>query len=303
MLPFSRFSHYFLELARSGSLRKAAEQLHVSASAINRQILQAEEELGMRLFERLPDGMRLTSAGELLLDDLRRWQREYQRTRQRFDEIQGLRRGLVSLGLIQALNEGAIADALSQIAQTHPWLRLDLSVHDSAQISEQVRLAELDAGLVLDPQGQAGLSVMAFAELPIGVVLPAGHALSGRDTLSTGQLSAERHIIPGPPLVVHERVEMLYRRHSLQPENVITCNDIRLIKSLIRQGSGISMLSLLDVMDEVERGVLSFVPLRDSNVRPLTLALCCAPARQLSRAAQQVIQQLTGVIESLGAPR
>ena len=75
MLPFSRFSHYFLELARSGSLRKAAEQLHVSASAINRQILQAEEELGMRLFERLPDGMRLTSAGELLLDDLRRWQR------------------------------------------------------------------------------------------------------------------------------------------------------------------------------------------------------------------------------------
>ncbi len=71
MLPSSRFSHYFLEVARNGSLRKAAEQLHVSASAINRQILQAEEELGIRLFERLPDGMRLTSAGELLLDDVR----------------------------------------------------------------------------------------------------------------------------------------------------------------------------------------------------------------------------------------
>lgn len=299
MLPFSRFSHYFLEVARSGSLRKAAEQLHVSASAINRQILQAEEELGMRLFERLPDGMRLTSAGELLLDDLRRWRREYQRTRQRFDEIQGLRRGRVTLGLIQALNEGAIADALSQIAQLHPWLRLDLSVHDSAQIGEQVRLAELDAGLVLDPQAQAGLSVIAFAELPVGVVLPAGHTLRACATLSTGQLSAERHIIPGAPLVVHERVEMLYRRHNLQPENVITCNDIRLIKSLIKQGSGISILSLLDVMDEVARGALLFVPLRDSSVRPLTLALCCAPSRQLSRAAQQVIQHLTGVIESL----
>lgn len=303
MLPFSRFSHYFLEVARSGSLRKAAEQLHVSASAINRQILQAEEELGMRLFERLPDGMRLTSAGELLLDDVRRWQREYQRTRQRFDEIQGLRRGHVSLGLIQALNEGAIADALSHIAQEHPWLRLDLSVHDSAQIGEQVRQAELDAGLVLDPQGQAGLSVMAFAELPIGVVLPAGHALATNATLSTGQLSAERHIVAGAPLVVHERVEMLYRRHSLQPENVITCNDIRLIKSLIKQGSGISILSLLDVMAEVDRGALCFVPLRDSNVRPLTLALCCAPARQLSRAAQQVIQHLTHVIESLTVAR
>ena len=61
MSPFSRFAHYFIAVARCGSLRRAAEQLHISASAINRQILQAEEAFGTPLFERLPRGMRLFS--------------------------------------------------------------------------------------------------------------------------------------------------------------------------------------------------------------------------------------------------
>ncbi|TWB13433.1 regulatory helix-turn-helix LysR family protein [Rhizobium sp. ERR 1071] len=66
-LLFSRFAHYLDEIANHGSIRKAAERLNVSASAINKQLISAEEEFGVALFERLPRGMRLTSAGELLV--------------------------------------------------------------------------------------------------------------------------------------------------------------------------------------------------------------------------------------------
>ncbi|PLF49104.1 LysR family transcriptional regulator, partial [Klebsiella pneumoniae] len=98
MSPFSRFAHYFIAVARCGSLRRAAEQLHISASAINRQILQAEEAFGTPLFERLPEGLRMTTAGELLYDNLLRWQKEFRQTRQKFDELQGMKRGSVSVG-------------------------------------------------------------------------------------------------------------------------------------------------------------------------------------------------------------
>lgn len=108
MSPFSRFALYFAEVARSGSLRRAAEKLHISASAINRQILQAEEAFGTPLFERLPEGLRMTAAGELLYDNLLRWQKEFRLTRQKFDELQGLKRGTVSVGMVQALAEGAL---------------------------------------------------------------------------------------------------------------------------------------------------------------------------------------------------
>ncbi|WP_416413387.1 LysR family transcriptional regulator [Pantoea sp. App145] len=302
MSPFSRFAVYFAEVARSGSLRKAAEKLHVSASAINRQILQAEEGFGTPLFERLPDGLRMTTAGELLYDDVMRWQREFRVTRQRFDDIQGLKRGNVSAGLVQALTRGRVADALAEIARQHQWLRLELTVDNSHAISQLIRQAEIDFGLILDPAGQSGLEVLAFVELDMGVVLPPEHALSGRASLSLSELSGERHIIPGESLVVHERVAALYRKQGLEPDNIIACNDIRLIRSLIAQGTGICVLSRLDVMSEVEEKQLNFVPLKNSVLRPLTLALCTAPSRQLSRAAQRVIQRITEVIDEMTPP-
>lgn len=299
MSPFSRFAHYFIAVARCGSLRRAAEQLHISASAINRQILQAEEAFGTPLFERLPEGLRMTTAGELLYDNLLRWQKEFRQTRQKFDELQGMKRGSVSVGMVQALAEGGFAAALAEIIASWPWLELDLQVADSHTVSQKVRQADLDVGLILDPQGQAGLSVLAFAELEVGIVMRPDHPLAGAKALSLGELSLERHIVPGAPLIVHERVALLYRHHDFTPENTISCNDIRLIKSLVLRGSGVTLLSLLDVLDEVQRGQLAFIPLRSTLLRPLTLALCTAPSRQLSRPAQMAIQTLSAVIESM----
>lgn len=299
MSPFSRFALYFAAVARSGSLRRASESLHISPSAINRQILQAEESFGTPLFERLPEGLRMTTAGELLYDDLLRWQREFRLTRQRFDELQGLKRGSVSVGLVQALAEGIFADALHEIISTRQWLELNLEVADSQTVSERVRQAELDFGLILDPEGQAGLSVLAFVELEMGVIMPPGHSLAHNARISLGELSHERHIIPGAPLIVHDRVAMLYHHSHFTPANTVSCNDIRLIKSLVLKGSGITVLSLLDVLEEVKQGQLAFVPLRNKLLGPLTLALCTAPSRQLSRPAQMAIQTLTAVIEEM----
>jgi len=299
MSPFSRFALYFSAVARSGSLRRAAEKLHISPSAINRQILQAEETFGTPLFERLPEGLRMTTAGELLYDNLLRWQKEFQLTRQKFDELQGLKRGTVSVGMVQALAEGSFAGALADIIADWDWLELALQVADSYTVSQKVRQADLDFGLILDPEGQAGLSVLAFAELEMGVVMRPEHPLARSATLSLGALSQERHIVPGAPLIVHDRVEMLYRHYDFYPVNSIRCNDIRLIKSLVLRGSGVTVLSLLDVLDEVKGGQLVFVPLRNKLLRPLTLALCTAPSRQLSRPAQMAIQKLTTVIEEM----
>lgn len=301
MSPFSRFAIYFAAVARCGSLRRAAEKLHISASAINRQILQAEEEFGTPLFERLPEGLRMTTSGELLYDNLLRWQKEFQLTRQQFDELQGLKRGSVSIGMVQALAEGSFAAALADIITGWQWLELNLRVADSHAVSEKVRQADVDFGLILDPEGQAGLSVLAFVELEMGVVMRPDCALAQAAALSLGDLSHLRHIVPGAPLIVHDRVAMLYRHYDFSPANSISCNDIRLIKSLVLKGSGVTILSLLDVLDEVNSGQLAFIPLRNKLLRPLTLALCTAPSRQLSRPAQMAIQKLTAVMEAMRA--
>jgi hypothetical protein len=69
----------------------------------------------------------------------------------------------------------------------------------------------------------------------------------------------------------------------------------------VLKGGGVTILSRLDVLEEVKLGQLAFVPLRNKLLRPLTLALCTAPSRQLSRPAQMAIQKLTAVMEEMQA--
>lgn len=104
MFAFSRFLLYFTEVARQGSFRKASEILHVAASSIDRQILRVEKELAMPLFERHSGGLRLTAAGELLLNSANYWKKDFLRVCEQLDDLRGLRRGQVCIATIDAIN-------------------------------------------------------------------------------------------------------------------------------------------------------------------------------------------------------
>src|SRR5271154_4456891 len=88
-----RILTYVDEVARSGSIRKAAERLNITASAVNRRIADLENELGAQLFERRPRGVRLTAAGEVFLHYLRGQNGEVERMKSQIEDLKGLRRG------------------------------------------------------------------------------------------------------------------------------------------------------------------------------------------------------------------
>ncbi len=292
MLPFSRFNTYFMEVARQGSLRKAADTLHISASAIDRQILQAEKALDTALFERLPAGLKLTAAGELMLDDLKRWRKEHSRTLESFDELKGLKRGHVRIAVIEALAEGIIVKTIAKLALEHPYITFDLRVLGNREVGQEVSAAEVDFGVLLDPVEHAALEVHAHADIPIGIAMPLDHPLAGKAHLSLSTSLAYRHLISAPPLLVYERAQKLYARHSLAYTHAVTCNNVSMMRALIVDGVGIGILSLLDVAVDLREKRLAFVRLHDKNVGHLTLALCVAPRRQLSRAARLVVQKV-----------
>lgn len=300
MVPFSRFATYFLEVARQGSLRRAAEVLHVSASAIDRQILRAEESFETPLFERLPSGLKLTAAGELLLDDLRRWRKEHVRTLERLDELKGLKRGHVRIALIEALGDGMLVRTVTEVQEEYPYLTFDLRVLENRLVAEQVSAAEVDFGLLLEPVANPSLEIRATATIPIGMAMRVDHPLAGRSRVSLGDALIYRQLLPAAPLIVHDHARTLYTRHGVDSGQSVACNNVRMMRSLIRSGVGIGILSLLDIASDVEERRLAFVPLQGRQVRSLTLALCVAPRRQLSPAARLIIQRLTLAMRKLG---
>lgn len=293
MLPFSRFTPYFLEVARIGSLRKAADNLHISASAIDRQILLAEEELDVQLFERLPQGMRLTLAGEMLASQLKRSQKEYLRTLENIDDLKGLKRGHVSIAMIGALSEGHIAKALAALSVEYPHISFDLRILDNQEIAIQIATAEVDFGLMLDPVEHASLAIKSVTDIPLGVAMPLNHPLALFSELRPSQLVDHRLLVAAAPLTIQKHTQSLFTQYQWDFEQAVVCNSVSMMRSLIREGTGISVLSLLDVADDVANHKMRFISLKDRKLPTLTLALCANPYRQLSRAAQMVMQQLS----------
>lgn len=293
MQPFSRFARYFIVVARSGSLRRAAEELHVSASAINRQILLAEQQCEAPLFERLPQGLRLTAAGEYLLNDLQRWQKDHERLLERFAELRGAKRGHVTIALIEALGEGLLPATLARLRPQHPNLSFDLRVLPNSQIAQQLLALEVDIGLLLDPHLQRELDCRASIQFPIGLVTRPDHFLAGKPDLKLSDLVGLRQILPAATLRIAELTRDMTGVNAGTPVEHITSNNIRLIRSLLASGDEIAILSQLDVLADLQGGKLVFTPIGGGHLKPLTLGVVVAPHRQLSRAAQAVLAALT----------
>jgi DNA-binding transcriptional LysR family regulator len=110
-------------VARHGSIRKAAEALNVAPSALNRQILDLETDLGSALFERLPRGMRPTAAGEIFLAYTRQAISELKTVASQVEELRGLVRGQVNVAAVESVVGDLLPSAIAQFQTAHPNVR------------------------------------------------------------------------------------------------------------------------------------------------------------------------------------
>src|SRR5260370_28240767 len=125
-----RILRYVDEIARCGSIRRAAERLSVPASAMNRRVADLEEELGARLFERRPRGVRLTAAGEMFVRYAREQATDMERVKSQIEDLKGLRRGTVRIACSQALAHEFLPAEIAAFRATHPLVAFDVKVLD-----------------------------------------------------------------------------------------------------------------------------------------------------------------------------
>ena len=133
----SRLLKYLDEVSRLGSIRKAASRLNVASSAINRQILALENDLGPPIFERMPRRLRLTSTGEILIAHVRETLKGHQRVEAQIEALKGLARGEVTIATMNGLAAGPLPRFLNSILDRHP--RIGVSSVGRRAKSETVR--------------------------------------------------------------------------------------------------------------------------------------------------------------------
>src|SRR3954454_22608475 len=174
-----RFLRYVDEVARAGSIRKAADVLHVTASAVNRRIMDLEDELGAPLFERRPRGVRLTAAGELFVRYIREQTGDVERMKSQIEDLKGLRRGTVRIACSQALAVDFLPREIAGHRTKFPLVQFDVQVLDHERAMAALAAYEVDLVLVFRPSFLANFQPLMSLRQRLVALMAADHPLAG----------------------------------------------------------------------------------------------------------------------------
>ncbi|MBE7635266.1 LysR family transcriptional regulator [Sneathiella sp. P13V-1] len=172
---------YIDAVAKSGSIRQAAETLAITSTALNRRILAMEEELGVPIFERLSRGVRLSTAGEIFVHHARSQLSDMERVKSQIADLSGERRGHVSIACSQALLPYFLPDQISQYRAEHAAVTFEVLLRDRTAAEQALVDLSADLALVFEPVRLNEFHNLLTVRQPVHVVMPADHPLAKDD--------------------------------------------------------------------------------------------------------------------------
>jgi len=235
-----RILNYVDEVARSGSIRRAAERLNVTASAVNRRIADLEDELGAPLFDRRPRGVRLTAAGEFFVRYLRGNMGEAERMKSQIEDLKGLRRGTVRIACSQALALHFLPQQIAEFRKTHPLVSFDLKVADHQWAMAAVAAYEVDLVIVFRPNFLANFQPLMTLEQELVAVMAEDHPLAARKTLRLSDCAAYPIAMPERSIGGRQLLEDVFSRTGLTFKIAAESNSFEMLRGLVMQAGLIS---------------------------------------------------------------
>lgn len=184
------------EIARTGSIRAAAEILSQTPSAVQRRLQGYEDELGYPIFERTSKGVRLNTAGELVILHIRETLAETERLQSRIADLSGVRRGHVSIGCSQALAPYFLPREIARFQADSPNVTFSVEIMEHIDVARKLDSYEIDLGIVFDERSAPDYKVLMGVPQSLRAVMARDHPLAQYDMLRLRQCYQYRLILP-----------------------------------------------------------------------------------------------------------
>jgi DNA-binding transcriptional LysR family regulator len=189
MLMELRHLHYFVTVVEEASFTKAAERLRVAQPGVSAQVRQLERELGEELLDRSGRSVRLTHAGAAVLPFARDALAAADGARQVIDEVRGLLRGRVAIGMVTACGAGEVPNLLAGFHRAHPDVEITLTEANSDELLGGIRAGDLDLAWVgLAGPPPAGVDTQVVVDEPLVAAVGYGDAFAARSTIRLSEL-------------------------------------------------------------------------------------------------------------------
>ena len=275
MPAISRSFRCFDEVARCGSIRKAAEGLHLTPAAVQQRIASLERQVGIPLFDRLPRGMQLSAAGELMLASVRRCQRDFDSAVTLVEEMRSLRRGHISLAVTSSSAEALVPQVIDATLRAYPGVHYDILTGSGEDIVRWVAGGEADIGYCLTRAAPPNVAIARRYAQQLGVVFCRGHALEEKAD-GAGKRLRLRDCLDHPLILMRQNTELrtMVERIGLSDRRpiraLVESGSVPLVRRLVAAGAGVAFLIPENVADAVTAGDLVWRPLADAGAKSAT---------------------------------
>ncbi|GGF63009.1 LysR family transcriptional regulator [Azorhizobium oxalatiphilum] len=297
-----RFLRYMDEVARTGSIRGAAERLNVTPSALNRRIMDLEEELDAKLLERKPRGVRLTAAGEVFVRYVREQLGDADRMRSQLEDLRGLKRGLVKIACSQALAHDFLPQQIASFRTRYPLVSFDVSVADHERGVVLLATYEVDLILVFRPPFTASLRPLMTLPQRLVALIPAGHPTAERDTVRLADFVGTPVALPERTTGGRQMIEEALARAGLRFSVAAQANSFELLRSLVANAGMVSFQIQIGALPEAMPAGIVVRPVDARDLASADLVLGQLRGRNLPLAGAQFAEHLGRTLHAAAAP-
>ncbi|MCI0748911.1 MAG: LysR substrate-binding domain-containing protein [Verrucomicrobia subdivision 3 bacterium] len=218
---------------------------HVSQPTLSQQVRELEAELGVPLFDRIGKQVRLTAAGEIFREHAQRATKEIQEARVAIGELEGLKRGEVTVGVVQTVNTYLIPGVVARFSAAYPAIRLEVRELASGQIEAGIVAGNLNLGVGFVPPGNEKIVAERLFDEELVLVVPLGHQLADRKRVRVRELHGERLSMLSQAYCTRRLADEALRAGGAQPRITVEMNAIDGILATVREGGVATVLPAL----------------------------------------------------------
>ena len=281
----------FRAVAEEGSVSRGADRLMVSQPAVSKQLAQFERSLGVRLLDRLPRGVRLTQAGELLLVYAQRIFSIEEQARVAIDELRGLKRGQLRIGASPTTGTYLLPDVLVSFRRAFPQIQTRLGISRSADVERQLLNGELDLGITETFSGEQQVQATVFRTDELVPIASRTHPLARKRRVPAAVFCRERFIVRDTGSETKSFVERALDAKGLTIKPAYSLGSTEAIKCAVAAGLGVAIVSRLAIGLEVQARRLAAVRVTGLTIRR-PLYLLRVRGTQPSKATEAFIKLL-----------
>lgn len=256
----------FVEVARHGSVQRAAALLHITPPAVSMQIKELENQVGLRLFDREKRRLSLSTAGEYFLVHARKLLAAQKEAEDAMARFQRLDRGQLTLGFVSTAKYFLLR-LLARFHNEHPGIELRLRVaHNREHLASLLQGGEIDLAVMGRPPREFDTRAEAFAAHPLVFAAPAGHPLTHQPHLPADALEAHRLLIRESGSGTRAAMEEFFAAQHVSPRPAMEIESNETLKQAVIAGLGVGLLSLHTIGLEIRGGLLHVLDIAGTPV-------------------------------------